>query len=76
MVVRSSNLDTIRMYFPYIDNLISIRRSTASALLRNQENETISLESMMPTRTVKTVEVKYLEDEKPEMQWTHRAAAR
>ena len=75
-ITRSDDLNEIRNNFHYIDNLVSIRRSTASVLDRGDgAGGKISLQSIMPTHEVKTVEVDYAEDEKPEMQWTHRASA-
>ena len=53
------SLEHIKQYFLYIDNLVSIRRSTASVLIQNQAEDRTSLKSMMLTHHVKTVNVEY-----------------
>jgi hypothetical protein len=59
-----------------MSELIMIKRSTSSVLLRNSEGDTTSMRSMMPIHEVKTVELSYLPEEEVEAQWVHRAHAR
>lgn len=42
-----------------MDELISVRRSTASVLKRNDAGDKVELKSMMPKHTVKTVNLEY-----------------
>ncbi|KAL8834745.1 MAG: hypothetical protein Q9170_003622 [Blastenia crenularia] len=66
----------IAKFYHYLDDLVSIRRSTASVLHRAEGGEPIPLSTMMPKHQVKTVELEYDEDEGHEMQWFHRNNAR
>lgn len=72
----SENVTHIAKYYHYMDELLSVRRSTASVLKRNEEGDTVSLRSMMPKHHVRTVELSYDEEEETEAQWLHRLAAR
>jgi len=62
------SLEHIKQYFSYIDNLVSIKRSTASVLIQNQAENHTFLKSMMLTHHVKTVNVKYQMKEQLKMQ--------
>ena len=66
----------IAKYYPYLDNLVSIRRSTASVLKTSEDGEDVSLKSMMPKHKVETVELKFNDEEAIEHQWFHRVHAR
>ena len=55
-----------------MDELISIRRSTASILLRNDNGDKVDMRSMMPTHEVKTAELLYTAEEAIEAQFLHR----
>jgi hypothetical protein len=70
------SLEHIKQYFLYIDNLVSIKRSTASVLIQNQAENCTSLKSMMLTHHVKTVNVEYQMKEWLKMQWQHWASVR
>ena len=58
----------MRKYFSFINNLILIRRFTAFKLSRNLNDNVTFLKSMMFLHIVKTIKVKYNEDEKIKMQ--------
>ena len=60
-----------------MDELISIRRSTASVLPRDfEKTEFVELKTMMPKHIVKTVELEYKKEEAAEAQWLHRQFSR
>ena len=59
LLLLSDNVSHVSKYYHYLDELISIRRSTASVLRRNEDAETVDLKSMMPKHNVKTVELSY-----------------
>lgn len=60
------------MYYHYVDELITIRRYTASFLKLNESEEIISLRSCTLIREVKTVELVFEEEEAAEVQWLRR----
>lgn len=66
----------ISKFYHYMDELVSIRRSTASVLIRNENGDQISMKSMMPKHTVKTAELVYTNEEAVEAQFLHRFHAR
>lgn len=70
------DVSIISTYYHYLDELIAIRRSPASELIRNQKGEKVSLKSMMPKHVVKTVELSYDDEEELEAQCFHRVYAR
>lgn len=51
-----------------MDDLITIRRSTASLLVLNEAGQTLSLRTMMPVHEVKTVELTMNEEEAAEIE--------
>ena len=66
----------IAKYFPHFDQSVSLRRSTASVLHEEPGGRAISLKDMMPRYEVRTVELKYDEEEEVEAQWFHRVYVR
>ena len=70
------DVSIISRYYHRLDELIAIRRSPASELVRNEKGERVSLKSMMPKHVVKTVELSYDEEEELEAQCFHRVYAR
>ena len=70
------DVSIISKYYHYLDELIAVRRSPASELVRNEKGEKIVLKSMMPRHEVKTVELSYEEEEEVEAQCFHRVYAR
>ena len=65
----------IAKFYHYMDELIMIRRSTASILKFNNDIE-IPMISMMPSHDVRTVQLSYTPEEAVEAQWVHRLHAR
>ncbi len=59
-----------------MDELVSIRQSTASVLQRNEEGETMDMKSMMPKHEVKIAELESTSEEAIEAQFLHRLHAR
>lgn len=56
-------------YYHHIDELVSIRRSTASKIPRDYERtEFVDLRTIMPKHTVKTVKLEYRKEEAAEAQ--------
>ncbi|KAL8841352.1 MAG: hypothetical protein Q9170_000983 [Blastenia crenularia] len=72
----TQDVTKISEYYHYLDELVAVRRSTASELVRNETGEKVSLASMMPVHEVKTVELSYTEEEEVEAQVFHRIYAR
>ena len=70
------DVSIISRYYHHLDELIAIRRSLASELVRNEKGEKVSLKSMMPKHVVKTVELSYDDEEELEAQCFHRVYAR
>lgn len=58
-----------------MNELVSIRRSMASVLLRNDKGDKVDMRSMMPTHEVKTAELQYTDEEAIEAQFLHRLLA-
>ena len=75
-LLNTGDVTKIAKYFHIMDELVSIRRSTASVLHVNDTGDTIELKTMMPPHTVKTVELNYTAEEATEAQWFHRLFAR
>jgi len=75
-LLNSQDPHKVSRYFHHMDDLLAIRRSTASTLQKDRYGNIISLRSMMPLHEYKTVELKYRPEEAAEMQWSHRAHAR
>lgn len=59
-----------------MDELLCIRRSTASILTRNEAGDQTSMRSMMPKHQVKTADLEYTAEEAVEAQFLHRIHAR
>lgn len=72
----TGDVNKISRYYHFMDELISIRRSTASILTRNKEGDTTSMRSMMPKHQVKTADLEYNAEEAVEAQFLHRIHAR
>ena len=72
----TGDVSIVSHYYHFVDELISVRRSPASELVRNEQGEKTSLRSMMPKHQVKTVELPYDEEEAVEAQCYHRIYAR
>lgn len=72
----TGDISKISQYYHCMDELISIRRSTASILLRNDEGDKVDMRSMMPTHEVKTAELEYTDEEAIEAQFLHRLPVR
>ena len=70
------DVSIISTYYHHLDELIAIRRSPASELVRNEKGEKVSLKSRMPKHVVKTVELPYDDDEELEAQCFHGVYAR
>lgn len=75
-LLNTGDVTKIAKYYHIMDELVSIRRSTASILKVNDKGDTIELKTMMPPHTVKTVELNYTAEEATEAQWFHRLFAR
>ena len=69
-------VNMISKYYKYMDELVSIRRSTASILIRNESGDQISMRSMMPKHVVKKAELTYSDKEAVEAQFLHGYHAR
>ena len=52
---RAGDVNTISHYYHFMDELVSIRRSTASILTRNEKGDTTSMRSITAKHQVKTV---------------------
>lgn len=72
----TGDVSMISHYYHLMNELISIRKSTASILTRNKEADTISLRSIMPKHQVKTADLEYNAEEAVEAQFLHRIHAR
>ena len=59
-----------------MDELVSIRRSTAPVLSRHENGDKVEMRSMMPTHEVKTAELNYTDEKAIEAQFLHRIQAR
>ncbi|KAL8646787.1 MAG: hypothetical protein Q9210_005931 [Variospora velana] len=75
-LLETRDVATIATYFHYLDDTVTIRRSTASVLHRSEWGGRIELKNMMPKHQVKTVELTYTDEEALEAQWFHRNNAR
>jgi hypothetical protein len=62
-------------YYPYINSLCAIHRTTASEL-DYDGNSKISLESMIPSHSVATSTTKHKKEERPEFEFHHNLWAR
>jgi hypothetical protein len=71
----TEDVSLISKFYHYMDELIMIRRSTASVLQFNDAT-TVSMRSMIPHHEVRTVELTYTNEEAAESQWVHRLHAR
>ena len=76
VLLETGDVSLIAKYYHYLDLLISVRRSTASVLHAKENGEKIELKTMMPKHEVKTVELRYTDEEAIEHQWFHRIYAR
>ncbi|KAL8976770.1 MAG: hypothetical protein Q9205_007295 [Flavoplaca limonia] len=76
MLLETRDVVIIAKYYRYLDELVTIRRSTASILYRTEGGEKIELKNMMPKHQVKTVQLSYTDEEACEAQWFHRNNAR
>ena len=72
----TGDVNMISKFYHHMDELVSIRRSTASSLIRNESGDQISMKSMMPKHVVKTAELVYTNEEAVEAQFLHRYHAR
>lgn len=64
----TGDVSEISKYYHVMDELISIRRSTASVLKRNDTGGIVELETMMPPHKVRTVDLSYNLKEETEAQ--------
>ena len=72
----TADVSKISRYYHFMDELVSIRRSTASILKQNEEGDTTSMRSMMPKRQVRNADLEYTAEEAVEAQFLHRSHAR
>ena len=75
-VLDTRDVSVISKYYHYMDEMVSIRRSPASVLVRNEQGDTTLLKAMMPKHKVKTVELRYEGEEEVEAQCMHRVFVR
>ena len=69
-------INEIFIHYHCMDELLMIRRSTASESPKNASGKKVSLHTMMPMHTVLIVEPEYQEEEAIEAQWFLQVFAR
>jgi hypothetical protein len=71
-LIRTGDHALIAKYYHHMEELVVLRRSTASLLPVDGRGKTISLAGMLTKHYTNTVNLEYKADEEVESQWRHR----